>query len=103
MRFLKAKIPRPQIYEPAPIWACTQIGAILSQTNHGVHMSPWASIKPRYQIENPFFSLVQLRVDSPRNPVLTGFRLVLSRIRFPKSVSGDNNCWIFESSIAALI
>src|SRR5581483_9313093 len=50
--------------------AFTQIEAILSQTNHGVHMSLWASIEPRYQIGNPFFSLVQLWVDSLRNPVL---------------------------------
>src|SRR3954454_25277044 len=64
------KSPRSGIFGLKP--AFTQIGAILSQTNHGVHMSLWASIKPRYQIQNPLFSLVQLQVDSLRNPVLNG-------------------------------
>ena len=68
------KSPRSGILGHKP--AFTQTGAILSQTNHGVHMSPWASIKPRYQIGNSFFSLVQLWVDSLRNPVLIYLDLI---------------------------
>src|SRR4051794_31265119 len=70
------KSPRSGILGHKP--AFTQTGAILSQTNHGVHMSPWASIKPRYQIGNPFFSLVQVLgglVDPLRNPVLIRYSI----------------------------